>query len=252
MKIFNFIMLGLLVIVISSCAPKKPKDEFAAFRGLTDQQILINGEKLLAKGNYDEAVKNFEALDALYPFGKVAEQGQLDVVYAYYKNGDLDSTIAGADRYIHLYPRGKYADYAYYMKGLANFERSDTWMDFLYTKDPSERDLSAMRDAFINFNDLIRLFPDSKYAPDAHKRMLYIRNTVAGHELKAAEFYLKRKVYVAAANRAGYVVQHFQGAPQVKPALKIMIKSYKALGATKQENDAVEVFKLNYPYDKIK
>jgi outer membrane protein assembly factor BamD len=244
MRFVKFITIFVFALLIVGCAEEKGID---AYKGKDAKQIYDAGKLALSKKKYDIAVNNFEALEALYPFGEYAEPGELNLIYAYYMNSDLDSTAAVAGSYIHLYPRGANVDYAYYMRGLANFEKSRSWFNVVYVKDPSQRDLSSMRESFVDFSELVADFPKSKYAPDAYKRMVYIRNLMANYELQTAQFYMDRKAYVAAANRASYIVVHFEGAPAIPAALKIMIKAYNELGATKQANDALKVLQTNYP-----
>ncbi|MCL5260434.1 MAG: outer membrane protein assembly factor BamD [Gammaproteobacteria bacterium] len=248
MNTLKIIFTCFLLVIITGCATEKGLD---AYKHMSAAQILALGEQNISKGNYSDSVKNFEAMDALYPFEKEAEQAQLDVIYAYYKAGDPASALAAADRYIHMHPRDVHTDYAYFMKGIVNFDRNRSWLQKLYAKNADELDLSNLREAFIDFNDLIKLFPDSKYAYDARLRMIYIRHLLALRELTVAQFYYDRGAYVAAANRASYVVKHFQGATEVRDALVIMVKSYRAVGADKQANDALRVLNVSYPGTKI-
>ncbi len=137
------------------------------------------------------------------------------------------------------------------MKGLANFGRGRGWLQKLFRVDPAQRDLNHVRASFAAFSTLLQLFPHSRYAPDAQKRMYYIRNLLARHELETAKFYYEREVYVAAANRASGIVKHFEGAPQVVPALGIMVRSYRALGQTDMANEALQVLAMSYPNSKV-
>lgn len=244
MKKFAYMLF--LITFLVGCASTST-DNFSAYKSMTSQQIFDNGEKALAQGKYAEAVKNFEALDALYPFGPNAEQGQLDVIYAYYKSGDPASALAAADRYIRLYPRGEHVDYAYYMKGLVNYQMGFTWLQRSLGSDPAPHDLTNKKQAFQAFNMLVTLFPDSRYTPDALQRMGYIRNLFARKNVIIARYYMKRKAYVAAANRASYVVQHFDRSPEVIPALVIMVKAYRALGLTKMVDSTLHIFAASYP-----
>ena len=241
----KIITICCCVLILGACATKdySPND----FKKYTAKQILAGGEETLAKGNYAGAVKYFEAIDALYPFDPEAKQGQLDVIYAYYKAEDYASALAAANRYIHLYPEGRNIDYIYYMKGIINFDKDNNVFRKLYPRKQEKLDTSNLREAFLSFSELIKKNPHSRYAKDAKMRMLYIRNTLAEHDLYIAKFYFERKAYVAAANRASYVVEHFEGVPQVKEALELMIKSYRALSLDKQANDALRVLKLNFP-----
>jgi outer membrane protein assembly factor BamD len=249
MKIHRHIIISIIALLLTSCAsePSGPAD---AFKGQSAEKIFNKAEKALAKGHYEDAAKAFEAIDIMYPFSTHAQKSQLDIIYAYYKNGDMDSAIAAAGRYIHLYPASSSVDYAYYIKGIANFDKTRSWVDTIYKRDPAIRDLSPMREAFVDFNELLTLFPNSKYAPDARNRMVYIRNLIAKYELSVAEYYMRRKAYVAAVNRASYIVAHLEGALQVKDALKIMIDGYTKLGATKEAAEAQRVFDLNFAESK--
>jgi len=250
MRIINFITILILALVIAGCATET-KGGIDAFKGQSAKQIYDGGMQALGKKNYDAAVKNFEALEALYPFGKYAEPGQLNLIYAYYKNGDYDAASAVAGRYIHLFPSSPNVPYAYYMRGMSNFDKNTSWLNKIYVKDPALRDLSAFEQAYADFNELVNHYPNSRYAQDARTRLVYIRNLIARHELFVAQFYYDHEAYIAAANRANYIVAHFEGAPEVIDALKLMIKAYNKLGDTKSANDASRVLKLNYPNVKI-
>lgn len=249
MKILKIFFACLLLTSLVACKSEDPGA--IAFKNYTAKQLLSEGEQALEKHNYSDAIKRFEALDALYPFDPEAQQGQIDAIYAYYQSDDYPSTLAAADRYIHLYPGGDHTDYAYYMKGLVNFERDRNWMQKLYSSNPQQLDLSNLHQSFVDFNELIKLFPNSIYVKDAQKRMYYIRNLFAEHELTIAKFYYERKAYIAAANRASEIVRHYEGTPQVVAALKIMVNSYRALGAEKQANDALRVLQTNFPQEKM-
>src|SRR5262249_40030705 len=160
----------------------------------------------------------FNALDALYPFSANSEQALRDMIYADYKNRDYPAAQAAAERFIRLYPRSNFIDYAYYMKGMSEVYETRTFLQSLFPLNLAARDLNAPKQAFFDFRDLVQMFPDSKYAPDAHQQMIYLRNMFAEHELEVAMYYFKRSAYVAAANRASYLITHYEGTPQVEPA----------------------------------
>lgn len=243
-----FIFLSTLIAFLTGCSPTQG---LAGYRDLSDADIYQIGHQAAIGGNYDRAISAFEAMDNLYPFGPYARRGQFEIIYAYYSNDDLPNTLAAAERYIRLYPQASNVDYAYYMKGLANFGQGKNWMDRVFHTDPAQRDLDYLKQAYVSFDELVKHFPNSPYAPDAVIRMRYIRNTLARYELQVAKFYFKRKAYVASANRASYVVRHYQGAPQVVDALRIMIKSYDRLGETSLADDARRVLAHNFPNQNI-
>ena len=237
------LFLAMLLLILFGCV-NKDFDPYNAYRSETSIELFINGERALEKKDYSEAVKNFEALDSLYPFSPYATQAQLDVIYAYYKNGATAAAIGAADRYIRLYPRGQNVDYAYYMRGVIYFDVGLSWLQKLALVNPVTRDVSTtLQQSFVAFTALTETLPYSHYTPDALTRMCYIRNLMAQREVIIAEFYMKRCSYIAAVNRATYVFQHFEGSPQVVKALVIMVKAYRALGLTKMA-DASELLLL--------
>jgi outer membrane protein assembly factor BamD len=245
-KLLTVFLCSLLLI---SCATKDLDGEF--FKNYTAKQLLNFGETAIAKNNFKDSIKYFEAIDSLYPFDPEAQQGQLDVIYAYYKTEDYASANAAANRYINLHPVDQHADYAYYIKGVINFEKDRSLLQKVYTRKLAELDPTNLQEAFTNFEDLIKKFPKSIYAKNSAKHMLYIRNLLAEHELQIANFYFERKAYVAAVNRASYIVKHIGNAPQVPEALKLMIKSYRALGAANQANNALRILQLNFPNERV-
>ncbi len=211
------------------------------------QKLYTEAKASLTSGDYEQAIKYFRLLEARYPFGRYAQQAQLEVAYAHYKYDEPEAAIAAADRFIQLYPRHPNVAYAYYLKGLANYNRGKGLVERYLPQDPSERDPGAALQSFRDFSELIKRYPDSKYAKDAAQRMVFLRNNLAQHEVHVASYYLRRRAYVAAANRAKYVIENYQRTPAVPEALVIMAKAYKLLGLDQLSNDALRVLRLNFP-----
>lgn len=220
-------------------------DASQAYKGESPQKIYMYGKAALKDRNFSEAIKRFEALDVQYPYGPETEEAQFYLIYAYYMKDEYALSASAADRFIHLHPAYAHVDYAYYMRGLANFYKNLGILERVFAVDLSTRDPSQIRKSYFNFSELVERFPESKYAPPAHQYMVYLRNLMASHICDTAKFYYDRRAYVAAANRANDVVDHYQGAPAVKDALKIMADSYRALGMKKEEADALAVLKYN-------
>jgi outer membrane protein assembly factor BamD len=215
-------------------------------------RLYLKAKEELEAGGYDTAIKYYELLEARHPFGKYAQQAQLDVIYAYYKFNEPDSAIVAADRFIKLYPRHAHVDYAYYLKGLVNFERNQGMLARLLKLDRSQREQSTTMQSFQYFSELVTRFPDSKYSADARQRMVYLRNMLAEYELHVAKFYMKRGAYVAAANRASNVIKSYQRTPAIPDALVTLTKAYKIMGLNDLSESALKVLKLNYPnHEKI-
>ena len=216
------------------------------FQGVSATQLYTDSKKSMAKGEYSAAIKRLEALDTMYPFNDYAEQAQIDLIYAYYKKEDYPSTAATAERFIHLYPRAKRVDYAYYMKGLANFQQARGALANFFPMDDSWRDPGTQSQAYSDFATLVQKFPDSRYKANAAQRMVYLRNMFAKRELHAAEYYYERKMYVAAIERAGYLVRTYPQAPSAKSALSVMYFSNRALGLNGAAEDALTVYRATY------
>ena len=250
MRVIKYIGLILLTALIAAC--NTVSDPSAQFKGQSAAQIYYGGERALADNKYSTAVKHFEGLDALYPFSDFAEQAQLDIIYAYYQTDDSASASAAAERYTHLYPRDPHVDYAYYMKGVADFDQDRGWEEKYFPTPVVQLDPGTARKSFNDFGTLVTLFPDSVYAPDARQRMVYLRNLFANYELSVAHFYLTRRAYVASINRANYILQNYQGTPAVEGAMQVLVQSYAGLGLSDKERQAQEILQYNYPADVAK
>ena len=214
----------------------------------TSEQILYRrANTSLKTGNYSLGISRLQQLEARFPFGRYAEQGQLELIYAHYMSVDLDSVEASADRFIRLHPQHPNIDYAYYMRGLAAFTGNRSVLDRFFGGEESRRDMSGAQVAFAYFSDFLDRFPDSEYAKDAHQRMIYLRNLLAQAEVDIASYYLSRDAHVAAANRARVVVENYATTPSVPDALAILIESNYKLGLTDAANDSLRVLAINYP-----
>ena len=241
--------LAVALAMLAGCASKDVDEdsESTASGERTATQMYAEAKAALKAQDYETAIQRLEALEGRFPFGAYAQQAALDIAYAYYKYDEPESAIAAADRFIKLYPRHPRVDYAYYLKGLIKFEQGHSVFDRIGGNDPAKRDPAAARKAFQFFSELVKRFPKSPYAEDAVQRMVYLRNNLARHELMVAEFYMKRRAYVAAANRASYIVENLQRTPSVERALVIMARAYTELRLPELAEDAVRILQLNFP-----
>lgn len=221
-----------------------PSDEYD---GWSQEKLHTSAKKAMDDGGYQKAIKLYEALEARYPFGEFAAQAQLNIAYAYYKNDDDEAAIAATERFIKLHPRNPSVDYAYYLKGLVNYNRGIGFVERFIPTDASQRDSSSAGEAYENFKELINRFPDSQYVSDAKQRMIALRNNLAWHEVHIARFYFKRRAYIAAANRASNVVSKYQRTPAVPYALMLMKDAYDKLGMKALADDAARVYTQNFP-----
>lgn len=233
-----------MAFVLSACGTTEPVDET---RTWSASKLYAEARDELSSGNYDQAIRHFEKLESRYPFGVYAQQAQMEIAYAHYRQGEQAQALAAVERFIKLHPNHPNVDYMYYLRGLINFNDRVSFFNFLSKQDLSERDPKAAREAFDAFKQLVDRFPNSKYADDARERLNYLVNAMARYEVHVANYYYRRGAYLAAVNRAQNVVRDYSNAPAVEEALFIMVRSYDALGMPELRNDAERVFKKNFP-----
>ncbi len=212
-------------------------------------QLYREAKDKVASGDYATGIKYFESLEARYPYGKYAEQAQIEIAYAYYKHEEPALAIAAAERFVRLHPTHPNVDYAYYLKGLIQFRLERTLIDWATGggDDLSDRDPKGARDAYNSFRELIERFPKSRYAPDAAARMAYLVDHLAKYEVRVARFYYERGAYVAAVNRCKYALQNFPRAPSVEDALGIQALAYHRMGMRSLKDDTVRILRTNFP-----
>lgn len=241
----RILILALLAATLVGCGGGKDLELLTSNEDA--RQLYEQASSALKGARFDVAVQYFQSLEARYPFSPYALQGQLDMAYAYFRNNRPEEAISEADRFIRFNPTHPNVDYAYYIKGLANFSHRKGFLHGWFPRDPANFDQKALHDAFNDFSQLVRRFPDSQYAPDAHQRMIFIRNLLARHEIHVANHYLQRKAWVAAANRANDVLENFGNTPANEDALVVLVKSYRELGLTASYQKVLDTLRLNYP-----
>lgn len=239
----NIALIGALLLGACSSLP----DEIDETTGWNAQKLYAEAKASMTEGGYDRAIKLFEKLEARYPYGRFAQQAQIEVAYAYYKSNEPALALAAADRFIKLHPNHPHVDYVYYLKGLVNFNEDLGLLAGISNQDLSERDPKGAREAFDTFRELVNRFPESKYAEDSRQRMAYLVNSLASHEVHVARYYYRRGAYIAAANRAQAAVTAYPRAPANEEALYLMVKSYEALGMKDLQSDAERVLQKNFP-----
>jgi len=232
-------------VMLSACGLLADQPDETA--GWSANKLYSEAKDALDGGDYTRAVKLYEKLEGRYPFGRYAQQAQIDTAYASYKDGETAAALAAVDRFIQLHPNHPNIDYAYYLKGLINFNDNLGWLGRFSGQDLSERDPKAARAAYDAFHTLITRYPKSKYTPDATLRMQYIVNSLAQHEVHAARYYYRRGAYLAAVNRAQQSLKDYDGAPANEEALYIMIRSYDAMGMKDLRDDTARVMERNFP-----
>ena len=245
-SIYSKLLIGaltaLMLVTVSGCKKDRDIDD-----GRSAEEMYTTAKGYLDNQNWGRAVNGYQTLATRYPFGRYTEQAQLELAYAYHRGGSPEAALSTADRFIRTYPSHPNVDYAFYIRGLTNYEMRVGFMERLMPSRVRDRDQTAARESFRDFDELIRRFPDSRYAPDARQRMVFLRNNLSFYELDVARYYMRRKAYVASAARARYAIENYPGSPELGDALEILHVSYTEMGLPELAEGAMEVLALNYP-----
>lgn len=241
-KILIGALIALLLVTVGGCKKDKNLEDQRSAAVMYEQ-----AKRYLDNQNWGRAVREYQILTTRYPFGRYTEQAQLEMAYAYQKAGRAEAALSTADRFIRTYPSHPNVDYAYYIRGLTNYDTRVGFLERMFPSRVRDRDQTAAAESFRDFDELVRRFPDSRYAPDARQRMVFLRNNLSFYELDVARYYMRRKAYVAAAARARYAIETYPGSPELGNALEILYVSYTEMGLPELAEDAMKVLTLNYP-----
>ncbi|MGE5617148.1 MAG: outer membrane protein assembly factor BamD [Bacillota bacterium] len=239
----------LLALALGGCGLFKTDEEL--HKDWTAEKFYTAAKEELDAGNWEKAAKLYDQLEAKFPFGRYAQQAQIEIAYAYYKQGETAQCVSAVDKFIKLHPNHPNVDYAIYLKGLANFKEDLGPLTTLTKQDLADRDPKAARDSFEAFKDLVTRFPDSRYSADAHERMIYLVEALARHEIHVARYYVARGAYLSAVNRAQDAITRFPNSPTHREALEVMVEAYDRMGMPDMRDDAKRVLAKNYPADPL-
>ena len=248
----------LLIVTFAGCAKFKGTDDNVEIdrRGQITQkdeeiqsaeQIYNTAKSALKREQYDEAIEKYREIEANYPFSKYAEQSHIELAYAMYKLGRWDPAVAVIDRFISMNNTSKLLPYAYYLRGLTNFSRGKTFFNYVLPHVHIDKDPINIRAAYEDFNHIYINYKNSEYVEDSVKRMVYLRNTLASYELHVANYYFKRKAYVAVINRCNFLIENYPEAPANIDALFFLKKSYELLMMKDSSRMINKIIEKNYP-----
>lgn len=246
-RIKHYALLLLLAVVLPGCSLFGDDDELQIDTNSGEQQMYRQAQRYIDSNNFDLAISALQQLESRYPFGKYAEQAQLELIYAHHGAFENEAAVEAADRFIRLHPQHPSVDYAFYMKGVAAYDLNKGFFANIVPQDDSKRDVSGVREAFAEFSTLLSRYPNSRYAQDARARMVYIRNMLARHEIHVANYYFKRGAYMAALKRGQNVVENMQETTAVADGLAVMTQAYLLLEMPDLAADTTRVLCLNYP-----
>ena len=245
-RVFFALLAALLVaLTLGGCSWLPEIEDKNA--NLSAERLYKLAHEALVEGNYTQAIKHFDTLEARYPYGRFAQQAILESAYANYRAGETATAIAACDRFIRTFPNHPSVDYAYYLKGIVNFREDLGLLGYIYELDLSEREPKGMRESFTAFKELVAKFPESRYAQDAAERMNYLTNALARYEVNVARYYYNRGAYVAAVNRAQAALVGYPRTPASEGALDVLIQSYDKLGLTQLRDDSQGILQRTFP-----
>ncbi|MBO6579013.1 MAG: outer membrane protein assembly factor BamD [Thalassospira sp.] len=199
---------------------------------------LYNGaQDLLDANEYQQAAEAFDEVERQHPYSVWATKATLMSAYAYYQDNKYDDAINALDRFISLHPANPDVPYAYYLKALSYYEQiSDVG-----------RDQQMTQHAMDALDDVIRRFPDSKYARDAKLKKDLTVDHLAGKEMDVGRYYQDRSEYLAAINRFKAVIENYQTTTHVPEALARLTECYLALGLEGEAKRTAAVLGHNFP-----
>ena len=236
----KFLLLSLSILILMGCASNEKEDaeppEVQLYRLAQDR---INAQ------NYLGAVDSLVRIERFYPFGGYAEQARADLIYAHYMSGDYDQAYAASEKFIRLYPRNTNVDYAYFMKGMTGYYADEGLLGNLFSLSLAKRDISGAMQSYADLTEFLIRYPESEYIDAARERLIFLRNLIASSELDGAEYYMKRGAYLAALNRANYVLKNIPNSTETQRALDIMKKSFIELGYEEYAEKVSSVEALN-------
>ena len=238
-RIFAVLASLLPVFFIAGCNSDGPVVE------QPEKTYYDLAQRRMKANNFFSAIESLEAIESRYAFGRYAEQAQSELIYAFFMNGEDEASHEAAEKFIRLNPRHPNIDYAYFMRGIASYTRDKGMFARVFKSDLSNRDISGAKQAFSELSEFLTRFPQSQYAPYASQRLIYLRSLIAKNELVAADYYMKRKAYVAALRRAKYVIENIPNTSETMRALKVARECYKELGYFELMDDIDEVINAN-------
>jgi len=244
-KIAAFVAAFVAALVVSGCGLLPEIADKNA--NLTAEQLYKKAHESMMEGNYTQAVKDFDTLEARYPYGRYAQQAILEGAYSSYRGGETATAVAACDRFIRTFPNHPSVDYAYYLKGLVTFREDQGLLGYVYEADPAEREPKGMRESFGAFKELVAKFPESRYAQDAAERMKYLTNALARYEVNVARYYYNRGAYVAAISRAQAALVGYPRTAAAESALDVLIQSYGKLGLAQLRDDSQRILERTFP-----
>jgi len=191
----------------------------------------------LRSGDPEGAAKRFQALERRHNGTEYSRKALLMETYASYEARKYDDALAGANRYLGLYPKDKEASYVLYLGAMSYYNQIP---DVSRDQDASEKSLNL-------FQRLVREYPNSEYVADSRFKAQVVSDQLAGKEMTVGRFYLERRNYPAAINRFQAVLGKYQTTRHTEEALARLAEAYLAMGVQNEAQTAGAILGHNFP-----
>ncbi|BCE03286.1 outer membrane protein assembly factor BamD [Marinicellulosiphila megalodicopiae] len=241
----KFLLSCILIFLIQACASGDVVDRLKS-----EGELFQNAQSYLEQKNYLMAIEQLSLLESRFPFGLYANEVKLQLIYAHYQNSDFTISALHAERFIRFNLDHPQLDYAYFVKAMAKYSEYQASASSLLKRGPEGFDQTAGQAAFANFQQLLAVFPNTQYKVQAQAKMRILKENFAAYDNRIAIFYLKSQNYIAAINRANYVLENFPGSQQQADALSVLILANKGLGNEEQAQHALGLLKQYFPAHK--
>ena len=231
------LILGCAAILpLAGCAGKKVKGD-TEYIARDVNTLYALAKKRMDAGDYELAAKTFDEVERQHPYSVWARRAQLMSAFSYYLAQKYPDSVSSAQRFLTIHPGNKEAPYAHYLVAMSYYQQIPD----------VQRDQRATQQALDAFSELIRRYPDSRYAADARLKLDLINDHLAGKEMEVGRFYQRSGNWLAAVSRFRNVVDKYETTSHAPEALERLVESYLALGIPAEAQKSAAVLGANYP-----
>jgi len=231
-----FLLAAAVALPLVGCAHGKNKAD-TSYVARDVSSLYTAAKRSMDQGDYEQAAKLFDEVERQHPYSTWARRAQLMSAFNYYLARKYTDAISSAQRFITIHPGNAEAPYAQYLIGMSYYQQIDD----------VTRDQTTTQQASDAFGELIRRYPDTRYAADARIKIDLIKDHLAGKEMEIGRFYQRSGEWLAATYRFRSVVDQYQTTTDTPEALERLVECYLALGIPDEAQKAAAVLGRNYP-----
>ena len=235
-RLAALLLLPVIVLPAAGCAGKKAKGD-TAYVARDVNTLYSLAKERLDQGNYELSAKLFDEVERQHPYSVWARRAQLMSSFSYYMAQKYPDAISSSQRFLTIHPGNKDAAYANYLIAMSYYQQIED----------VTRDQKITQSASDSFNELIRRYPQSRYASDARLKLDLINDHLAGKEMEIGRFYQRSGNWLAAATRFREVAEKYQTTSHTPEALERLVETYLNLGLPDEARKSAAVLGANYP-----